>query len=307
MTQSNKSEERTALLKSCGETMKLIETLQFKRLDLKYQIIENGELQEAEVSPEYEKLQEDLFAADEAYMTYCDLYTDLLPEVTLSRCPFTGELYILPFDSFGIDGLWWDSDEPVRPDVKLPDTFLVLTGAMHLTGKLSAMPFIAMPGPGKPYVHPSVLLQPQVKAVVMALSVGPHTAWVIAYFADPLQGNEVLVNEWGLDVCFHATENGDWICETADADPDDFDFDLAPWIQSGKLLWIAPEDAHKTLRSDLEKCPYLNLQGTEQLQYVQDGQVWTNEETYETMADDALSETELQELVTRLQEGAGDE
>jgi hypothetical protein len=60
----------------------------------------------------------------------------------------------------------------------------------------------------------------------------------------------------------------EWIPE-----PGDYDFDLLPWINGGKLLWIAPDDDSLAIKSD-PACPYLNLSGNRFCQVVSEGQVW---------------------------------
>ncbi len=53
-----------------------------------------------------------------------------------------------------------------------------------------------------------------------------------------------------------------------------WDFELAPWIQAGKLLWIAPGDDALALRSDVDACPYLALPGHRGITRLQDGEAW---------------------------------
>ena len=52
------------------------------------------------------------------------------------------------------------------------------------------------------------------------------------------------------------------------------DFDLSSWIGAGKLLWIGPGDTSLELRSDVEECPYLDLDGRREMSRIQDGKVW---------------------------------
>ncbi len=53
----------------------------------------------------------------------------------------------------------------------------------------------------------------------------------------------------------------------------DADFDLAPWIEQGKVFWIAPGDESMTLRSDVQGCPYLNLLGSREFVSICRGKV----------------------------------
>jgi hypothetical protein len=45
---------------------------------------------------------------------------------------------------------------------------------------------------------------------------------------------------------------------------DPWDFELAPWIASHKLRWIAPGDPELRVSSAPEPCPYLGLPGRRQ-------------------------------------------
>ena len=58
-------------------------------------------------------------------------------------------------------------------------------------------------------------------------------------------------------------------------DPATFEYELAPWIDRGKLSWIAPGDAALTLRSTAKDCPYLGLDGVREPQHIEAGKVWT--------------------------------
>lgn len=211
-------------------------------------------------------------------------YCDLLPVVPLSRCPLTGERYERPFDAAGLDGLWWNQEDPMRPDDVFPPTFVALSGAMRLADPPAAlsMPFLVQPGPGKPFVLPRLLEDDGARAVLYQLPVGPNTGWVIGYFSEQAQWAETQeeiedlerVNEWGLDVCLYKDEADGLAAVSAEMEPGEEAFDLVPWLLAGKLLWIAPGDARMTLRSGVRDCPYLACEGTEKMQYLLDGKVW---------------------------------
>ena len=206
-----------------------------------------------------------------------DQYITRTPKVPLSRCPFTGDVFSHSLDTGGLDGLWWNSDSPQRPvDNQLP-TFFAFSGAMKLApAPVEVAPFIAEPGPGRPFVSPRLLSYQQIKAVLSTVQIGMHTGYVVAYFADPMLFTEPRLSDWGSNWYRYTDETGlSWINE---GPSDDLrSFDLAPWIRSGQLLWIKPGDASLTLRSDLATCPYLDLDGPLDNQFVHNGQVWTQQ------------------------------
>lgn len=64
---------------------------------------------------------------------------------------------------------------------------------------------------------------------------------------------------------------------------------MRPWLDSGKLLWIAPGDDHLELRSGSAGCPYLNLTGERRMQYVSGRQVWFGDELNEQDLEESAS------------------
>jgi hypothetical protein len=59
-----------------------------------------------------------------------------------------------------------------------------------------------------------------------------------------------------------------------DEDPEP-DFNILPWIQEGKLAWIAPNDPTFHLRWVPDRCSFLMVQGEHQHQRVQGGEIWS--------------------------------
>ena len=59
--------------------------------------------------------------------------------------------------------------------------------------------------------------------------------------------------------------------------PECRDFDLARWIEAGKLSWIAPGDGTLALRMTTAACPYLGLTGCRDEQRVDRGIVEAGE------------------------------
>src|SRR4051794_34893741 len=59
-----------------------------------------------------------------------------VPVVPISRCPFTQDVLRHSFDFFGLDGLWWNYDDPVRPVEDLLATYFALTGSVWLQAEV---------------------------------------------------------------------------------------------------------------------------------------------------------------------------
>lgn len=196
-----------------------------------------------------------------------------LPDVALSRCPFTGATLTLPFDSMGLDGLWWRYEAPIRGYPGPFRSLMALTGAVHLDRSVEDAPFLVVPGPGLPFVYPRMLKQGTIKGVVYCLSVGRHKAFAVVYFAPSRPLGLVMPNLWATNNYEFTRPDGStgWY-ETFDS-AKDWDFQLGPWISSGKLLWIAPGDPTMTLQSGLENCPYLDLPGERREQRIYQGNV----------------------------------
>ncbi|NCA98187.1 MAG: hypothetical protein EOM08_04045 [Clostridia bacterium] len=239
-------------------------------LDRIFQLFQDAEAVEAEAGLDSEPYR----AVSQEMASLVGEYIASTPIVPLSRCPFSGDVFSHSLDTTGLDGLWWNSDSPQRPIENLLPTFFAFSGALKLAPLVETAPFIAEPGPGRPCVSPRLLSYQQIKAVLSTLPVGSHTGYVVTYFADPMLFTEPRLSDWGSNWYRYTDESGlPWINEGPSDDARSFD--LAPWIRSGQLLWIKPGDASLTLHSDLETCPYLDLEGPLDNQFVHNGRVWT--------------------------------
>lgn len=197
-------------------------------------------------------------------------YLDALPARAVSRCPFSGAEVAITIDDAGLDGPWWRYDMPLRPADAAPPTLIGTMGAVHLTEAVERAPFLAMPGPGAPFVLPRLMAEPSVVAVISSIPVGAHQGYLIAYFAPapvPLDPPDT----WGANA---ATRPGGGWSQAAD-DDETYDYDIEPWVKSGRVRWIAPEDATLTVRQGMDGCPYIGMTGTRQVQCVQEGEVWS--------------------------------
>jgi hypothetical protein len=205
-------------------------------------------------------------------------YKDLLPEIPVARCPSTGAVIRWPIDTVDLTGWFWDYDAPLRRVVPVPPTWRAMTGAVRLAEPVETAPFLCSPGPGVPFVVTRIIESPDIQAVISQVSIGRHIGWPITYFGPSPHGVS-LVDLWGTRSYPTFDDEGTWT-GLAQAIPkvEDYDFDLEPWLRSGQLLWIEPDDESATLRDTVEGCPYLGLDGIRRLQYIQDGKVWYSRE-----------------------------
>jgi hypothetical protein len=190
-------------------------------------------------------------------------YADRLPRVTLSTCPFSGKPFKHSFDPWGLDGPWWhqsrefDIEEPAAPP-----TFKVLLGALALNGRNPVeAKRVVTPGPEVPFVVPRLLKLPGMVAVISQLKLeSGDVAYPVAYYSPEPIPPEQLHQFWlEQDFWFKlADEKSAWLIAN-----DPWDFDLQPWIKSGKLRWIRPGDPNAEVVDTQtgEACPYLNLPG----------------------------------------------
>jgi hypothetical protein len=218
-----------------------------------------------------------------------EAYQEGLPCMELSRCPYTHFELRHTFDPYGLDGLWWDSWRPARPLAERPYFCPALTGAMTLAQPVEVFPHTSLPGPAVPYVIPALLADQRVTGVLSSFPCGRHRAYCVAYFALPECGELPWPNDWGTNRRWSvggATEGG-W--EDATDREAEWDFELGPYIERGKLFWIAPDDPHLALRNGLSGCPYLRLPGERRMQYVANGEVWQGDDLPDLQNEEAMA------------------
>lgn len=198
-------------------------------------------------------------------------YLAALPRVDVARCPFTGATATIAIDTYGLDGPWWNYFAALRPMETRPATLVAFTGALRLAATVERTRNLVKPGPGVPYLLPRLLAVEGVRAVIRAVAVGDHLGWVVSYFAEHFPADAPRANDWGTD---HYPAGDGW-----DAVPDHGevrDFDLAPWIERGRLAWIAPGNATLTPRTTVQGCPFLGLPGERGIQHVEGDDVWAD-------------------------------
>lgn len=201
-------------------------------------------------------------------------YLDALPRVPIARCPFNDEEVRVAIDVEGIDGPWWNYQGALRPVEDRPGTLIAFTGALRLAAGPEWTAHLVKPGPAVPYVLPRLLEVDGVQAVIRSLMVGRHVAWVISYYAQSFPAGLQRANDWAADFYPVRDEAGEWGWGTVDEDTDPRDVDLAKWIERGRLAWIAPGDASLELRHALEGCPFLGVEGEQNVQRIHEGEVW---------------------------------
>ena len=204
-------------------------------------------------------------------------YVTLLPERTISRCPITGELVQVPFDGVGLDGPFWNSMDPARraPAEGLPGSVVSWTGGLRLAEPVETAPFMALAGPAVPFVVGALLEVDEVVAVIGPAGVGAHDGFSVVYFAEdaPAVDERLLLNEWGARSYRYVYASGVERSGTSQLYDDDADFEIARWIDEGKLRWIAPSDDSWTVRDGRDGCPYLGWDGVRAMQRTIDGTI----------------------------------
>ncbi|WP_405133493.1 hypothetical protein [Nocardia sp. NBC_01388] len=188
-------------------------------------------------------------------------YTETLPDIAVARCPETDAVVEYPIDVVDFDGWYWDSGNPWRRVPAVPKNWLTMCGAVILSEPVAFAPFRCEPGPGLPYVIPRILTHDGVRAVLKQVPIGPHIGWTISYFGPRPEGVE-LENTWGSNVYDIYGDDGEWLgWGEYESEVEDYDFDLVPWLESEKLLWIAPGDVDVRLHTGVAGCPYVGLEG----------------------------------------------
>jgi len=207
-----------------------------------------------------------------------DQYRRSLPIIPVSRCPFSAQVVYHSLDPYGIDGLWWNYDAPIRPVENYPPTVHSVTGAIRLAEPVENAPFTCSPGPAVPYIVTEVLSNEHIRAVVSAIPVGRHQGYLVAYYSNVNPMPVPRINTWGTGRWEVLDTRGTlgWGSDTFT--PAQSDFDLGPWIRKEKLLWIRPGDPTFTLQKGEAGCPFISLPGTRENQKIRNGRVQATKE-----------------------------
>jgi hypothetical protein len=201
-------------------------------------------------------------------------YSDRLPRVIMSACPFTGRHLKRAFDPYGLDGPWWHKDRFVSiEEPSAPTSFKVLLGALSLQGRIpEEVTENVIPGPEIPYVVPRLLDLPGMTVVISQLELDTgDVAYPIAYFSEESIPAGSLHQPWLRQEHWFKNDKGHAVWSIHN---DVWDFDLEPYIAAGKLKWIQPGDPSYSLHdndSDFS-CPYSDLPGNRLPQSLEDGE-----------------------------------
>jgi hypothetical protein len=255
----NTIQERTKIINSIFQHRKMIGKL----------------LENIDNTPEVDSLQSNLMtqyskALDELKVME-DKYVSNLPKKTLSRSPFTKEIYNLSIDIFGLDGPWWDAERPLRAVENEIESFFAFTGSININTKIPNVPFPLKPGPAVPWVSPRLLNHQNIMAVLSHTKIGVYDAYVTVYYSKDKTVEIERINTWGTDCYIVNNLEGFAIIGSTYDDEEEYDFDIAPWIKKGKLKWIDPNDDTLSLMDSVDDCPFLNISGYKYPVLIQNG------------------------------------
>lgn len=201
-------------------------------------------------------------------------YAQNLPAKPLSRCPICATPFELPIDDIGLDGAWWWSNCHVPfPEARACEHAVVFLGAVDLRGRVptEVNVYSVLAGPGAPYVVPRLLSRDGMKAVLSTVPFASRdVGYLVVYFSEEPVPEPERHQEWRKQTWILHDEDGREVAENSVNDP--WDFDIGPWIDRGKLDWIAPGDATLAIRSD-RPSPYEGLPGIRQQQSIESGVV----------------------------------
>ena len=201
-------------------------------------------------------------------------YVENVPYVAVSRCPVCGQSLELVIDVAGLDSPWWWDQCPQEfASPKACDHYQVFLGAVDFHGREPAEvdTWGVLPGPGAPYVIERMLAMDGMQAVVSAIKIGANlTGYLIVYFSsEPVSPND-LHQEWRRQTWVVYDDDGNGIARDLVNDP--WDFELGPWLESGKLLWTQPGDESLALQKG-RPSPYEDLPGTRKKQIIGSGKL----------------------------------
>jgi len=202
-------------------------------------------------------------------------YFSILPEVTISVCPFTGETHQQKLDTYSLYG--WHNRYSNGVVVNFSPTgyqhsnhlysvhkFIHFNGNHPTKRNLSSGGFVSEE-PEVPFVSPRLLANDiDGYAVIHSLPItkiygktfkDAFTLYVISYYArDITKSLETIKQEWTFN---HPELRTHRICDYWEITTEDH-WNLSKWVSSGRLKWLTPE--HK-LSSDLDRFPYNDLTG----------------------------------------------
>jgi hypothetical protein len=232
---------------------------------------------EAYAPPDPKRPQSPLMGAraEDTYLAIQAEYSDRLPRVLMSACPFTGTPLLRVFDPFGLDGPWWHTVRTFDPEEPAPPpSFRALLGALDLHGRTPTEATEGvLAGPGAPFVVPRLLELPDMVAVIHRIEMETgDLAYPVGYFSREDLDKADLHQFWTRQELWFKSGSGDAVWTMKN---DAWDFDLAPWIVKGKVRWIVQAGGKTRVagHGEGETCPYVGLTGTHQRQIIGDGEL----------------------------------
>lgn len=202
-------------------------------------------------------------------------YWRLVPEVVISRCPFTGQLHQQRLDTYSllggsVHGTLNSVNVRYSPQPPQHSAHLVQVHAfLHLNGKrpskrnLSNRNTLYSCDPEQPFITPALLEQPgPALAVMHSVPITEirgdhfrpaHTLYILSYYAeDPTLILARRKQDWRAA---HSTD-ADWrVCDYWEI-ATDAHWNLRRWVDAGKVLWLNRDHELKA-----EGFPYGAIQG----------------------------------------------
>lgn len=220
----------------------------------------------------YEQLARDQWHEPHIYVPYWNR----LPEVIISRCPFTDQLHHQLLDTYSLLGSssnrygngttvkYTPNDATHSPHLFQVHTFV------HLNGELPNKRNLIDNGlhcsePEIPFITPALLADDLVSfGVIHSLPIRKiwgqvfkeaFTRYVISYYAENPQ--LILERRKQAWIDAHNTDAYWRVCDYWEQATSDH-WDLVKWVKAGKLKWMTADDQ---LSSDVDAFPYADIEG----------------------------------------------
>ena len=175
-----------------------------------------------------------------------------LPTFQFSVCPICSAKYEHTIDPYGFDGIFW-AHMTNKVESNCEHACLIRSAyicrrtpePLYFNNRNSL-------GPEIPYVIPRILKMPAMQAVItqIDLDIG-DTLYAITYFSIQEFGDRELTSHWDDDQY-----------EACEPPTDIWDFNLRPWVESGKLRWCENTENGLVLsNAPADACPFYGMKG----------------------------------------------
>lgn len=196
-------------------------------------------------------------------------YYDNIPIVTMGVCPICNKSLYRTFDPYFIDGFWWDKSAfNLEGEPESCEHFFLLGGVVNSNNIefdrsiIKSITWWKSYTPDLPYVSIHELKDDGRFAVLCQLDMNcGFTAYSIAYFSEPPKKTGRFTDIWKYGFDLHIEDDGSqkWSEQMMSRD-----FNLLPWLESGKLKWCDPGSGNNVLSTKpYNECPFLNLSDPE--------------------------------------------